>query len=95
MGESIGDRLHRERLERGMSQVVLAALIGVGDPYISKIENNKEIPTDGILMLIAAEFGLDDEELILQAGRIPQAYVAALTADPVRGLAHLRRFDDG
>lgn len=71
----------------------LARLVGVGFPHISKIENDKEPPSDELLSRIAEAFGLDADELVMVAGRVPEWYVTALTADPVRGLAHLRRFD--
>jgi transcriptional regulator with XRE-family HTH domain len=60
--ESIGERLKRERVERGMSQRGLAARVGVGHPYISKIEAGRDTPSDALLERIAEVFEMPDPD---------------------------------
>src|SRR5579862_2770834 len=60
--ESIGKRLHRLRLERGMSQRDLAAP-GVSYAYISRIEAGARQPSVKALRKLAAKLGVSVEYL--------------------------------
>ena len=88
--EQIGDRIRRERLDRGMTQRQLAEAVNVGVPHISKVEANRESPSDELLARIAAVFGIDIDELFLAARRIPNEMVEDFATDPAEALAFLR-----
>lgn len=90
--ETIGQRIKRERLAAGMTQRELADRVDVGVPHVSKIEAGRENPSDELLERIAKVFGLDRDELILVAGRVPEHVIEDLAADPVRALEFLRSF---
>ena len=92
--ESIGQRIRRERLERGMTQRDLAALVGVGVPHISKVEAGRENPSDDMLRRVAEVFKCDPDELLLVAGRIAPDLMEGLVADPAASLEYLRRWRD-
>lgn len=89
--EPLGHRIKKERLALGMTQRDLADAVGITVPYISKIESCKETPTDEKLVTIAQVLGLNADELILAAGRMPADVMDRLAADPSKGLEFLRR----
>lgn len=90
--ETIGQRIRRERLAADMTQRDLAAQVEVGVPHISKIEAGRENPSDELLERIASVFGLDHDELLLVARRIPDDMVERLARDPQEALEFLRKF---
>ena len=91
--EKIGERIKRERLAIKLTQKELADRVGVGVPHISKVEAGRENPSDELLEKIAGVFGLDPDELLLAAGRVPDEFVEKLAADPSKGLEFLRSLD--
>ena len=88
--ETIGQLVKRERLRRSMTQRELADLVGVGVPHISKIEANRENPSDGLLARVAQVFDRDVDELLLVARRLPEELLDQLAADPQASLQFLR-----
>jgi transcriptional regulator with XRE-family HTH domain len=60
--ESIGVRLHRLRLARGLSQRQLASH-GVSSAYISRIESGQRIPSVRAIRLLARRLGVTPEYL--------------------------------
>lgn len=90
MAETIGERIKRERLRLGLTQRQLAESVEVGVPHVSKIEAGRENPSDDLLRRLADVFGVDAEELLLVARRLPESLVEALAADPAAALAFLR-----
>lgn len=91
--EAIGDRIRRERLQRNMTQRELAERVEVGVPHISKIEAGRENPSDELLGRIGKVFGVNTEELLIVARRLPENVVETLAADPAKALEFLRTFD--
>ena len=89
-GELIGDRIKRERLSRGMTQRQLADAVQVGVPHISKVEANRENPSDDLLERVAKVFGLDADELLIVARRVPPELVEQFATDPAQALSFLR-----
>lgn len=89
-GETLGDRIRRERLAKEMTQRELAERVGVGVPHISKIEANRESPSDELLANVAEQLSVDADELFLAAHRLPAAIVDDLAADPAAGAQFLR-----
>ena len=90
--ESIGERIRRERLDRGMTQRVLAAAVDVGVPHISKVEAGRENPSDDLLIRMADVFSCDADELLLAARRIPSDLMDTLASDPSGSLEFLRQW---
>jgi len=74
-----------------MTQRELAESVGITVPYVSKIEADKETPTDEKIRKVAKVLQLDADELILTAGRVPSDVMDLLAADPVKGLEFLRK----
>lgn len=88
--ETIGQRIRRERLDRSLTQRELAEKVGVGVPHISKVEAGRESPSDELLGKIASEFGLDKDELMIAARRVPDELVEKLASNPSASLEMLR-----
>lgn len=88
--ETLGARIKRFRLQRGMTQRDLAQRVGVGVPYISKIESGRERPGDEVLLAIAESLGDDPDELFLVARRLPPDLVDQFAASPADGVRYLR-----
>jgi transcriptional regulator with XRE-family HTH domain len=90
MAEKIGDRIKRERLRLGLTQRQLADAVNVGVPHISKVEAGRESPSDDLLKRLAPVLGVEADELLLVARRVPDSLVEKLAADPADALAFLR-----
>jgi len=88
---SLGQQIKQRRLARGLTQRQLAGAVGITVPYVSKIEADRETPTDEKLERIASELGLNADELILAAGRLPADVMDRLAANPAKALEFLRR----
>lgn len=89
--ETLGQRIKKERLRLQMTQRDLADKVGITVPYMSKIEADKETPTEEKLAKLAKVLCLDADELTLAAGRMPSDVMERLAADPARALEFLRK----
>lgn len=90
--QTIGQRIKEERLAAGLTQRELAAMVDVGVPHISKVEAERESPSDELLERMARVFKVDVEELMLVARRIPASVLDDLATDPPRALEFLRQW---
>lgn len=71
---SAGDYIKRKRLEKGMSQRQLAAVSGVSNSEISRIEaGGRQNPSPAVLGLIAKALDVPYEELLAEAGYLESA----------------------
>lgn len=67
----LGDRVRELRVTQGVSQRALAKAVDVGFPHISKIEAGHEPASTELITKIAQELGVDPEELLMLAERLP------------------------
>lgn len=66
---SAGEYVRRKRLQRGMSQRQLAAVSGISNSEISRIEaGERSNPSPGVLRLLASALGVPYEEILAEAG---------------------------
>lgn len=89
--ETIGARIRRERLALTMTQRDLAMRVGVGVPHISKVEADRESPSDDLIRRLAEVFEVDPDELLLAARRVPDDLIEQFADDPAKALAFFRR----
>lgn len=62
--EATGQRIARARRRRGLSQSVLAALVGRSESWLSQVERGKRsIDSHGVLVRLAEVLRVDIEEL--------------------------------
>ena len=70
--ESFGQTIQRLRRERELTQRDLAGRLGIDFTYLSKLENDRaEQPGEELVRGLAAELGVEAEELLALAGRVP------------------------
>ena len=74
MVQRFSQLIRQARKEKGYSQRELAQLVGLDFTYLSKLENNRANypPKEEVIRDLAKHLGLEEEELIYLAGRIPQ-----------------------
>jgi transcriptional regulator with XRE-family HTH domain len=89
--DSLGNRLRQLRLRRGVGIKGAAPALGVCYSYLSKIENQKVIPSDSVIERMAAYYHADAEELFLLADRIPEDVKTILRNNPQEALRFLRQ----
>jgi HTH-type transcriptional regulator, competence development regulator len=69
---SFGARIQQLRRDHGMTQRQVAAELGIDFTYLSKLENDRgEPPGEETVRRLAQLFGIDAEELLAKAGKIP------------------------
>jgi transcriptional regulator with XRE-family HTH domain len=72
MDHSFGARIQQLRRDHGMTQRQVAAELGIDFTYLSKLENDRgEPPGEETVRRLAQLFGIDAEELLAKAGKIP------------------------
>jgi transcriptional regulator with XRE-family HTH domain len=77
-----GHELRRLRTEKGVGIKRLAHDLGISHTYISHIERGKTRPSESLIRKLAAYFGVDEEELLLAAGKFPQDITEILDKHP-------------
>ncbi len=88
--KTFGKRIKQLRKDGGYSIKNLANSLNVNYTYISKIENNKSIPSEEFIEKISKIFGQDAEELKLRAGKIPENVKSVLMENPQEILKLIR-----
>lgn len=78
----LGHELRRLRTEKGLGIKRLARDLGISHSYISHIERGKSKPAELLIRRLAAYFGVDEENLLLAAGKYPQDIEEILDKHP-------------
>lgn len=60
---NLGERIKVVRTENGLTQKDFANLFGLSHSHISNIENNREKPSDTLLLFMCSKFGINYEWL--------------------------------
>ena len=87
---SFGFLLRKLRLKKGLSIKKLSSDLNINYTYISKLENNKSIPSEDFIKKVSDTFGYDQEELMLRAGKIPDDILSILRENPKAAVEFLR-----
>jgi transcriptional regulator with XRE-family HTH domain len=58
------ENIKRLRIERGMSQKELAAIVGLSDKAVSTWENEGKLPRMGVIERLSAHFNITKSELL-------------------------------
>lgn len=73
---TFGERVRELRLAKQLTLRELAARVGVGFTYISKIENDRledgHGPSEKLIHKLAVELDADEDELLLLAEKVPE-----------------------
>lgn len=92
--ETVGRRIKRERIALGWTQRQLADTVGVGVPYVSKIEAERETPSDELLMRIGQALNVDPDELLIVARRLPDEVAERFASNPAEAVRFLRSWSE-
>jgi len=87
---SFGAKIREMRYQRGIGIKKLAPELGVDYSYLSRIENNKVLPSAEIIERFAKYFNQDKDELMILADRVPEDVMRILRERPKETLALLR-----
>lgn len=60
---SLGERIKTVRTDNGLTQKDFANLFGLSHSHISNLENNREKPSDTLLLFMCSKFGINSEWL--------------------------------
>lgn len=66
---NFGERLRELRTERGLTQPQFAALAGVEQSYLSKLENDKSVPSAEMFDTIVSALGVDAATFLQEVDR--------------------------
>lgn len=96
MEQSFGKLIRKARKDKGFSQRELAKLLSVDFTYLSKLENDRADypPKEEVIRSLARNLDLDEEELIVLAGRLPHQYEDFLKQNYKAMPALLRRMQE-
>lgn len=86
-----GQLLRQLRKERQLGIKKLAPDLDVNYTYLSKLENDKAIPSEELVRRIARYFDYDADKLLLAADRVPGDAIAIIRRRPDLTLRYLRR----
>src|SRR3990167_5189498 len=81
--ETFGQKIKSLRLKKGLSIKRLSTLLQIDYTYISHIERDKSIPSEGLLKKLAKKLGAAEEELKILSGKIPEDIKKILYEYPV------------
>jgi transcriptional regulator with XRE-family HTH domain len=91
MDGTFGQRLKQLRMNRKMSSKLLAQRLGISLPYLSQIEADLAIPSEPLARSIASFFGVNEEELVFLARRVPKQLDEIRQKYPNQSEAYFRR----
>ena len=66
---NFGERLKQTRTEKGLTQPQLAQAAGIEQSYLSKLENDKSVPSAEMFSTILAGLGMDEATFLKQVDR--------------------------
>jgi len=87
---SFGSRIRDLRYQRGIGIKKLAPELGVDYSYLSRLENEKVLPSAEIIDRLSKYFNQDKDELMLLADKVPKDIMQILREHPREALALLR-----
>lgn len=90
LGLTAGDVLRIERTRLRLSLRRVSRDSGVSPSYLSEIERNRAVASEGAIVRLATLLGLDAWELCLRDGRIPEAMEVWCKTHPIDAARRLR-----
>lgn len=78
----LGGLLRERRETKGLTLRSLASALGVDPAYLSRIEAGKVPPSEAFLERAAVALGVNSEELLILAGKVPVSWQRAVQVDP-------------
>lgn len=95
---TFGERVRGLRRKKGLTLRVLAAQVGVGFTYLSRVETGRmtygEYPSEALIHKLAGALDADDDELLVLAEKIPEKIKRRVLQRP-EAFSRLADLDDG
>ena len=88
---TFGKKLKSLRREKGIGIKTLAPELKINYTYLSKLENDKILPSTELIKRISKYFNYDYDELLISANKIPEDVLKILQDDPKRIVDFLRK----
>lgn len=79
--QSFGSYIKGLRLAKKLNQTEVAENIGIKKQYLSRIENNHDIPAEDIIMRLAITLDEDPYEMVVKAGKVPSDFRDLIVSD--------------
>ena len=79
--ETFGDYIKRIRIKRNFSLRETADKIGISATFLSRVENNKSVPSERFIREMAIVLDTDFDTMMHCAGRIAQDIVEIIKTD--------------
>lgn len=98
---SLATLIRDTRTRRGLTQMDVANVVGVSQPYIGHLENGRQVPTaPATIQALANALGIDADAIYAAAGRVPDDLARRLASDQdavriVRQALDMRNSDTG
>lgn len=89
---AFGHRLRELRTDKKVGMKSLARSLGISHTYISHLERGKAQPSEAFVRKLAAYFKVDEESLLLTAGKFPHDIEEILDKHPQEVVTVLRSF---
>lgn len=87
---NFGDLVKAHRQHAGLSLRETAERVGVNQAYLSRVEAGRVPPSDQLISGLASVLSCDQDELLLLAGRVPQAVQKMVERSPHKAAVTLR-----
>lgn len=91
--ESLGDKVRVARARKRLTLRELASTTGNTASYLSDVENDRRVPSEGVLRSIAEALSLDFDDLMAAAGRFGADADRYLRRNPEAGVLFRRLTD--
>jgi len=88
---TFGSLVRKLRYTQGIGIKKLASELDVDYTYVSRIENDKVIPSEQVIDRMARYFRYNKDELMLSADKIPDDIRQILRENPEEALGYLRQ----
>lgn len=92
---SLGEVIREARVRADLGLRELARRIDLTPSYISDIENDRRVPSEDVLRVLAAILNLDLDDLMAMAGRVGDRAERYLKQHPTAGVLFRRISDKG
>jgi transcriptional regulator with XRE-family HTH domain len=88
--ETLGDKIRVGRARKKITLRQLGELTGSTASYLSDIENDRRVPSEAVLRLLAEKLDLDFDELMAAAGRFGEDADRYIRRNPQAGVLFRR-----
>ena len=94
-GASLGEQIRSARVAKGIGLRELARLIDKSPSYVTDIEYDRRVPSEGVLASLCVALDLDFDRMLALAGRLGNDTDRYLKREPAAGILLRRAQESG